>query len=349
MEKIKSEVNNLISLKKKGLAILTASILTASIVGCGLVEETPESIENTVLAEVNGNTITQKDLDEEATTYIESYKTNYGEEVFETEEGKETLNQLKVDILNGLVEMRILDERVKESDIDPNSDEANEAIEERITQVKASFEDEEKYQEALTEAGFDDETYREFVREDYVRQTFQAQLLEDVEVNDEEAEAYYEENKGKYLDAAGAKIFHIYLGDDEAAQEAGEEALEKINADNEYSFEDAVAEYSKDASAAEGGLLGDYPYNNDQFYPDFMEHVKVLEEGEISEVVKSTAGYHIIKVEDVQKEDIQLTFDEVKEEVIAQANQEKQVEFYENAMEEWKEEYNVKINEDKIR
>lgn len=346
---MKSEVNNLISLKKKGLAILTASILTASIVGCGLVEQTPESIENTVLAEVNGNKITQKDLNEEAATYIESYKTNYGEEVFETEEGKETLKQLKVDILNGLVEMRIIDERVKESDIDGESEEIQKAIEERITQVKASFEDEAKYEEALTEAGFTDETYREFVREDHIRQTFQAQLLEDVKVSDEEAKAYYDANKAMYMDGAGAKIYHIYLGDDEAAQKAGEEALGKIKADDEYSFEDAVKEYSKDASAAEGGLLGDYPYNNDQFYPDFMEHVKVLEEGEISEVVKSTAGYHIIRVEDVQKEDVQLSYDDSKEDVMAKANQEKQVEFYENAMKEWKEEYNVKVHEDKIK
>lgn len=347
--KMKSEVNNLISLKKKGLAILTAAILTASIVGCGLVEETPESIENTVLAEVNGIKITQKDLNEEAATYIESYKTNYGEEVFETEEGKETLKQLKIDILNGLVEMRIIDERVKESDIDTESEEVQKAVDERIAQVKASFESEEKYQEALTEAGFTDETYKVFVKEDHIRQTFQSELLEDVKATEEEAKAYYDANKAKYLDGAGAKIYHIYLGNDDAAKLAGEEALAKIKADDDYSFEDAVKEYSKDASAAEGGLLGDYTYDNDQFYPDFMEHVKVLEEGEISEVVKSTAGYHIIKVEDVHKEDVQKTYEDVKDDVMAKANQEKQVKFYEDSMKEWKEEYKVKIHEDKIK
>ena len=110
-----------------------------------------------------------------------------------------------------------------------------------------------------------------------------------------------------------------------------------------------MKEYSKDASAAQGGLLGDYPYDNNQFYPDFMEHVKVLEEGQISEVVKSTAGYHIIKVEDVHKEDVQRTYDEVKDSAIAQATQKKQTEFYESSMTTWKKEYKVKIYENKIQ
>lgn len=337
------------SLKKKVLAMLSVSALLVSVVGCGLVEQTPESIENTVLANVNGVKITQKDLDEEANSYIDSYKANYGDEVFETEEGKETLNQLKIDILNGLVEMRILDERIKTSDIDAESDEVKEAIEERIAQVKASFEDEEKYQTALGEAGFTDESYREFVKEDHIRQTFQTQLLEDVNATDEEAQAFYDENKAAYVDAAGAKIYHIYFGNEDADKVTAEEALSKIRANDAYSFEDAVAEYSQDASAAEGGLLGDYPYNNNQFYPDFMEHVKVLEDGEISEVVKSTAGYHIIKVEDVQAEDIQQSFEEVKENALAQATQKKQTEFYENAMKDWKKEYNVKVYEGKIK
>lgn len=337
------------SFKKRVLAMLSVSALLVSVVGCGLVEETPESIENTVLATVNGVNITQKDLNEEADSYIESYKANYGEEVFETEEGKETLTQLKVDILNGLVEMRILDERIKKSDIDEESEEIQTAIDERITQVKASFEDEEKYQVALEEAGFTDESYREFVKEDLVRQTFQKQLLDEVKATDDEIKAFYEENKTSYVDAAGAKIFHIYLGNDDAAKAAGEEALKKIKADDDYDFDAAVAEYSKDASAAEAGLLGDYPYNNDQFYPDFMEHVKVLEEGQISEVVQSTAGYHIIRVEDVQKEDVQLPFDEVKENAEAQVTQKKQTEFYENSMKEWKEEYKVKVYENKIK
>ncbi len=337
------------SLKKKILSILAVSVLMVSMVGCGLVEQTPESIENTVLAKVNGLEITQKDLNEESKSYIDSYIANYGAEVFDTDEGKETLKKLKEDILNGLVEMRILDERIKASDIDVESEEIKKAIEERITQVKASFEGEEKYQAALAEAGFTDETYREFVKEDHVRQTFQKQLVAEVKATDDEAKTFYEENKKNYVNAAGAKIYHIYLGNDDAAKVAGEEALKKIKADDAYSFEDAVKDYSKDASAAEGGLLGDYPYENDQFYPDFMEHVKVLKEGEISEVVKSTAGYHIIKVEDVHTEDVQKTFEEVKESALAQATQKKQTEFYENSMKEWKKEYSVKVYENKIQ
>ena len=58
------------SLKKKILSILAVSVLMVSMVGCGLVEQTPESIENTVLAKVNGLEITQKDLNEESKSYM---------------------------------------------------------------------------------------------------------------------------------------------------------------------------------------------------------------------------------------------------------------------------------------
>lgn len=338
----------MISLKKKVLTALSVSILAISLAGCGLVEETQESIDGTVLAKVGDALITQKDVDTEAKSYIDSMKVTYGEDILEQEEGKEVVKKLKVDILNGLVEMRIIDRKVEESGMETDTEEITKAVEERIAQVKGAYEDDAAYEAALTEAGFNAETYKTFVTEDIVRSNYYETIMKDVKVTDEDIKAYYDENKASYLTPAGANIYHIYFGTDDAAKAEAEKALKLIKEDGR-DFAEVAEEYGNDLSAEKGGLLGYYGYDNTELYADFMVHVKELENDEITDVVKSTAGYHIIKVDGVQKEAVQKPLDEVKATIEATVLATKKSEKYASSMEEWKKEYNVKIYEDKIK
>lgn len=330
------------------LTALSVSILAISLAGCGLVEETQESIDGTVLAKVGDTEITQKDVDTEAKSYIDSMKVTYGEDILEQEEGKEVVKKLKVDILNGLVEMRIIDRKVEESGMETDTDEIKKAVEERIAQVRGAYEDEAAYEAALTEAGFTAETYLTFVTEDIIRSNYYETIMEDVKVTDEDIAAYYEENKANYLTPAGANIYHIYFGTDDAAKAEAEEALKLIKEEGR-DFAEVAEEYGNDLSAESGGLLGYYGYDNTELYADFMVHVKDLENDEITDVVKSTAGYHIIKVDGVQKEAVQKPLEEVKATIEATVLATKKSEKYASSMEEWKKEYNVKIYEDKIK
>ncbi|WP_312649631.1 peptidyl-prolyl cis-trans isomerase [Proteiniclasticum sp.] len=338
----------MISLKKKVLTVLSASVLAVALAGCGLVEETQESIDGTVLAKVGDVEITQKDVEKEAKPYLDEMKVNYGEEMLEQKEGKEVVAQLKKDILNGLVEMRIIDRKVEETGMDKDTEEIAKAVEDRIAQVRGAYEDEETYKKALTDAGYDEESYRAFVKSDIVRNTYYETIMEDVAVTDEDVKAYYEENKASFMTPAGANIYHIYFGTDDAAKAEGEKALKLIKEEGK-DFAEVAEEYGNDLSADKGGLLGYYAYDNQELYADFMEHVKKLKENEISDVVKSTAGYHIIKVDQVTPEPVQKTLEEVKESVSATVLNTKKSEKYASTMEEWKKELNVKVYEDKIR
>lgn len=338
----------MISLKKRVLTIVSATVLTAVLAGCGLVEQTQESIDATVLAKVGDVEITQKDVDTEAKSYIDSLKVQYGEEILEQEEGKEVIKNLKVDILNGLVEMRILDKKIAESGMDTDTEEILEAVEERIAQVKAAYTEEGGYEEALAEAGFTEVSYYDFVKEDIVRNRFYESIMADVTVSEEEILAFYEENKANYVTPAGAKIYHIYFGNDDEAKEKGEEVLKFIKEDGK-DFSEMAKEHGKDMSAEAGGLLGYYGYENTDLYPDFMDHVKELEEGEISDVVKSTAGYHIIMVTEIQPEDVQKPLEEVKPNINTNLQSKKKSEKYTETMESWREELEVKVFEDRIQ
>src|SRR5690606_13004183 len=195
------------------------------------------------------------------------------------------ISQLKKDILNGLVEMRIIDKKVEESGMETDTEEITKAVEDRIAQVRGAYEDEAAYTKALTDAGFDEEGYRAFVKDDIVRNTYYETIMEDVEVTDEDVSAYYEENKASFMTPAGANIYHIYFGTDDAAKAEGEEALKLIKEDGK-DFAEVAEEYGNDLSADKGGLLGYYAYDNQELYADFMAHVKELKENEISDVVK---------------------------------------------------------------
>ncbi|NLC66135.1 MAG: hypothetical protein GX752_04250 [Clostridium sp.] len=336
-------------MKNKGLIMIgLMSIMAVLLSSCGMVEKSQESIDKTLLAKVGGESITQKDVDDEAQSYIDTLVIQYGDEALETEEGKEVVLQLKKDVLNSFVDMKVLDIKAKEAGIDRESDEIQEKVDERINSIKGIYgEEEEKYKDALKEMGYTEETYREYVEDEIVRNSFMDDMVKDLEVTDEEAEKYYNENKDSFVNPAGAKIYHIYFGEDDEAKAKAEEVSGKIKNDGE-DFTDMAIEFGQDASRDKGGELGFFPYENNELYPDFMEHVKKLEENEISEVVQSTSGYHIIKVTDVQSEEVQKTYEESEEQIKNTLLENKKRELYEANMKEWKEELKVKVHEDKI-
>ena len=132
---------------------------------------------------------------------------------------------------------------------------------------------------------------------------------------------YYEEHKADYYkDEVKASHILISTVDDNGkelseakkkeAKKKAEEVLKKAKSGEEFS--ELAKEYSDDpGSAANGGDLG--YFTKGQMVQPFEEAAFSLKSGEISGLVESEYGYHIIKVYD--KIDKQLTFDEVKDEI----------------------------------
>lgn len=87
---------------------------------------------------------------------------------------------------------------------------------------------------------------------------------------------------------------HILL----ATEAEAKDAKKKLDAGK--SFEDVAREFSKDAgSAKQGGDLG--YFTKDKMVPEFANAAFAMKKGEVSAPVKSSFGYHIIKVEDIRK------------------------------------------------
>lgn len=152
-------------------------------------------------------------------------------------------------------------------------------------------------------------------------------VLESVSLSEDEAKKDYEENKDDYKTKEQINAAHILIrvqeedddAKDKAALEKAEGILKQIKEGADFS--ELAKENSDCPSGAKGGELG--YFSRGQMVPEFEEAAFKLKAGEVSEIVKTNFGYHIIKVLD-KKEAKQKEFDEVKEEIETQLLAEKQ-------------------------
>lgn len=155
----------------------------------------------------------------------------------------------------------------------------------------------------------------------------------DIVVTDEEAEAYFLQHKEQFHQSEQVEARHILVRvNDFENKEENEKALSKINkAIDEIkkgaAFEKVAEKYSEDISAKNGGYLGFF--KRGEMVKEFEEAAFKLEPGQVSDIVKSPFGYHIIKVEK-KLEEKDLSFDEVKERIIERIKEEKEKNQFKN-------------------
>jgi peptidyl-prolyl cis-trans isomerase D len=154
----------------------------------------------------------------------------------------------------------------------------------------------------------------EQVSVDYVELSLD-DLSKAVKVSDEKLKVYYEEHKDEYTQAERRKISQILFSvnaktDDKTALAKAQKAKQDLaNTD----FAKLASEVSDDtATAKKGGDLG--LFTAGVMEKPFEEAVNKLKQGEVSEPVKTSFGYHLIKVTELVPEEIK-PFESVKDEV----------------------------------
>ena len=128
-----------------------------------------------------------------------------------------------------------------------------------------------------------------------------------VSISDEELLEYYNDNKESFLEPEQVHARHILLDTEEEANNLLLQLKEGLT-----DFVELAKEKSVGPSAPSGGDLGFF--TRGQMVKEFEDAAFSLEPGEISEVVQSQFGYHLIKCEE-KKEEYSPTFEEAKERV----------------------------------
>lgn len=139
------------------------------------------------------------------------------------------------------------------------------------------------------------------------------ELGEEIEIVEEELRESYEQNAEAYISSAKRETRHILLAtggdEDDAAQLAkAQNLVSELRSGADFS--ELAKSHSQDPSSAEkGGSLG--LVEAGQMVPEFEKATFALEQDAISDPVKSTFGYHIIQVTDIQASE-QQSFDDVR-------------------------------------
>ena len=142
----------------------------------------------------------------------------------------------------------------------------------------------------------------------------------EVEITEKEIESYYEYNAKMYNQPKQIKAKHILF---KVARDDAEEVKNKVKERAEKVLEKArkgenfaalAEEYSEGPSKSQGGDLG--YFETGQMEPPFEEAAFALKKGEISDLVQTRFGYHIILVEDI-KEAGMTPLEQVREDILA--------------------------------
>ena len=165
---------------------------------------------------------------------------------------------------------------------------------------------------------FDYKKVLENVQTEIISNMAVTETIKNSTVTDEEVEAYYEENKDRFVSAPTASAKHILVDTEDKCNEV----LAEINAGTK-TFEDAAKEYSTCPSKERGGDLG--TFGKGQMVPEFDAAVFGAEVGKVLGPVKTQFGYHLIRVEELHQAETQ-PFESVKDQIrqsLVQAAQKK--------------------------
>jgi len=212
-------------------------------------------------------------------------------------------------VLNSLVEEKLVFAQANLDSIVVSDDEVNQRIDYQVNMFIQQYGSREKVEQVY---GMSIEKIKREMKDD-VRKNLMVQRLREknfgnVETSRREVEEFF----WKYKDSLGVipekvKISHIYRNpqaSDEVKKQTRQLAqaiLDSIKAGADFS--EMAKRYSEDpGSAAQGGDLGFV--KRGVFYPEFESAVFSLETGEISNVVESPVGFHIIQLIEKRGESI---------------------------------------------
>jgi len=163
---------------------------------------------------------------------------------------------------------------------------------------------------------------------------------EEAKIGDAELQEFYNKNKDKFKTGDQVHASHILVKTEAEAQDI----LKQLKAGGK--FEELAKKHSIDAAAAKGGDLG--WFGKGAMLPEFEKAVFALKEGDMSGIVKTKFGYHIIKLTGKRPAGIR-PFDEVKDQLKAAILPEKQQEVFKKLKEDLKKNAKFSIKEDVLK
>ena len=221
------------------------------------------------------------------------------------------------------------------------------SIDEQLQKVQEQYGGKDKFEQLLKQQGFTLDKYKDGLK---VKAAQTLMINDYAGTTEDKLKESYEKNKHQY------HLAHILISvksdsnpnglSDEDAKKKAEEILKKIK--DGADFATLAKENSNDtANASNGGDLGWSSKEDNSFVSEFSSAAYALSKDQVSDVVKTSFGYHIIKVLDTKDS----SFDELKtslEEKVAEQAVQKDSAIVSKALKKLFEEYNVKSDNNDV-
>jgi len=190
-------------------------------------------------------------------------------------------------------------------------------IDKRLTALRKRFSSEVEFQNALNQMNLSvDSIEYQFRQSLAIQQYVDKEIALKVTVSEKEVRTYYDENAEKFKEPEQVRASHILIqvapGADEAEKTSARQKLtdvqNKLKKGGDFSA--LAKEFSQGPSGANGGDLG--YFGRGQMVKPFEEAAFALKPGEVSDIVETNFGYHLIKVVDKQSEGV-IAYQDIKD------------------------------------
>ncbi|OPX29976.1 MAG: hypothetical protein B1H06_00625 [Candidatus Cloacimonas sp. 4484_143] len=208
------------------------------------------------------------------------------------------------DILNDMIEAKLIVQKAKEEEYEIDEQMIKQMAEDQIKKVATQFPSELEFKQELRKAGLSvpelKDYYIEMMTEEQLKsQIIQYNIKNKIHITEGEVEEYYNENKIDIPVRPEMYQVGMIVRFIEAGKDTKEKVLVEINKIRDKlnegaDFAELAKEYSDGPSAANGGNLGFF--GKGMMVKPFEDAAFALMPGEISEVIETQFGYHIIKV-----------------------------------------------------
>jgi parvulin-like peptidyl-prolyl isomerase len=280
-----------------------------------------------VVAKVNGQKITREEFNNMLTNYLRQQEQN-GVNVSADQRLK-----LENDVLDSLIEYNLIVQEAKRQHFKVSRAE----LDKQYNKIVKQFPDKDAFRQQLKQMGLSERKFRALLEEDQVYTKF-GEKVRKVKVSAKDIADAYTQVRARHI------LIKAEAGKEKAAEADAKAVLAKVKAGEDFAA--LAKKYSQDPGTKDkGGDLGFF--GQGQMVPEFEKAAFALKKNEVSNLVKSDYGYHIIQVVD-RKEAKGKDFAKQKADLEKQVKEKKGQEAYQQLVSDLKAKAKLEIKDQSI-
>lgn len=243
-----------------------------------------------IVAKVNGVSISQKEVDRETTILL-------AQNGIQKPAPADTMKKAEATVVQHLIDSELLYQAGRKTEIK----DLDKLVMDRMANNKAQFATSAEFNKVLKDAGLTEKDLKLLVRKGIIINAhLDKEVADKAKVTETESKAFYDANPEQFKTGEKVRASHILIKvDAKATPEEKQKARDKATAIRKQlsKGEDFAALAQKESScpsSAKGGDLG--YFQKGRMVPEFDQAAFALKPGELSEVVETQFGFHVIKV-----------------------------------------------------